>query len=1412
MSLDYCIDDIHSVPKGTTQCLFYRMGSDGTVGANKNVIKIIGMNTDMYAQGYFAYSAYKAGGLTISHLRFGLSEIKSGYLIQNANYIAVHRTEYIYELDVAKHLDKGGIFVLNCEWTLDEVEEKLPDELKMNLGRANAKFYLVNANKIAKQVGMGRRINSILMTVFFYVSGVLEMEKAIKLFKDAIVKSYSKKGPAVVAANHAAVDAAVEGCIQVPFDPEAWAGTVPPAAIVLEASPKRAIATTHHFPDLGDGRDGQTIGCPEVLKRFEDLIIPAAKKMNDSLPVSTFKGMAGGFLPPATTQFEKRAIALNIPIVDMDKCTQCNYCAFVCPHAAIRPFLLDDDEKETAPGTFDSRKTKGMAEIGGLQYRIQVAPLDCTGCELCSIACPDDALTMLPLPDHKDVEEVNWSYAVKIVDRADLIPGAARTSLKGSQFYKPLLEFSGACEGCGETPYVKLLTQLFGERLVIANATGCSSIWGASYPSAPYTKNDKGYGPAWGNSLFEDAAEYGYGMTVSIIDRRRRMFGLVEHIMKTPELKELCGEEVSELLTGWLDIWNDNPNECFNAYDVLKDLVPDIKDKHPMLKQLSNDLPSIIKPSMWIVGGDGWAVDIGFGGLDHVLQSGVDVNVMVLDTEVYSNTGGQKSKATVMGAQHKFAQTGHTRNKKDLAMMMMDYGDVYVASCASSANMAQTVRACHEAEKFVGPSMIMCYSPCIEHNYIKPFSSQIIHCKLAVDSGYWLLFRYNPDLIKQNELPLQMDVKKIKVPVSELVEKENRFKSLGRANPELAARLCNDLESWILRRFNKMMFMSTYGEAGELANQSEEGDVVNVLYGSETGNTEDVAGRIGRNLKQRDLNVKVQNFAEVELDDIKAMKTVVIFVSTAGQGEIPGGAIPVYDEMKTCEDKEALKGIKYGVFGLGDSTYIYFNEAATLFDNVFGQLGAEKMLAPGMGDDQHEEKYETALAEWWPEAVESFKFPELKNVSDTPDPTVFEVKNLDETAKPKYTKTIHYGCKEIHLVKNDRMTTWDHNVEVMHMEFDLLKTGMKYSLGDSVAIWPENDPEEVAVFCDYFGLDPKQWIQVSRAGKESSAKHECLFKKPLTVEQLFVECLDIFGKPSRGFYEILYKYCTDPEEKARAKALLAADNKPEMKKWADPWNMSMNHFSAMKQFPSCKPTLAQMIDMINLTKPRYYSIASSQKYVGLTNLHLCVGLVDWTDSEGKVHLGEATGMFSRFGAEMRENGAFKPVSASIKATAFHLPDTEMKPVIVAGMGTGIAPFRAFMQHKAWLHQNGKPSGPLTVYFGCRYRAKDYLYGDEMEKYQADGVITDLKCAFSRDQKEKFYIQHNIDNDPELFHKRFTEEGGYFYLCGSAAQVPIDMRAAIERSMVKCGGMGETEASEYIDSMIMSGRYNVEAWG
>ena len=1385
LSLPYHMHNVNSVPAGTRQCLFWGMGSDGTVGANKNVIKIIGQNTDLKVQGYFAYSAYKAGGLTMSHLRFGPEEIKSSYQLRRADYVAAHRTQYVFDFNVAENLNDKGTFLLNTQWAVEDINRLLPAGVKRDIANRDARMFVIDANRVAVENGMGRRVNNILMTCFFKLSEVLPMEEAIALFKSAIQKTYGKKGQHVVDANNKAVDAALANLHQVHYDLDLW---------------KNAKDSESDTGSTGTGDVEQN----PTEKFVTDILLKVQKREAD-LPISAFKEYEGGKLPMGTANYEKRGIALNVPIVNMDKCTQCNYCSFVCPHAAIRPFLLDDDEAERAPESFNTKKSRGVPEFAGMQYRIQVAPLDCTGCQLCAIACPDEALTMTPLAEVSDREAENWAYARALPNRAEILPAQTRSTLKGSQFYQPLLEFSGACEGCGETPYVKLLTQLYGERMVIANATGCSSIWGGSFPSVPYTTNNKGLGPAWGNSLFEDNAEYGYGMVMSIATRREYLKRLVDSVVSSQELVDLCDATVLAHLKDWQVGWT-NDIVCQKVYDGLKDTIDAEASKHPTFDEIAKNKDMLPKICIWLIGGDGWAFDIGYGGLDHIMAQGVDVNVLVLDTEVYSNTGGQVSKATMAGAVHKFATGGRTRNKKDLGMLMMEYGDVYVASISSSANMAQTVRAIVEAERYNGSSLILAYSPCIEHQYIKPFSQQIEHTKLAVDSGYWPLYRFNPALADVGELPLQLDSKKLKADIKTMLNKENRFSILRRTKPEMADKCLEQLEKWAVERFQRLKFRSEYGDYGQLINsQGQDEDAVFILYGSETGNAEELAGRACRTLKNRGLTAKVKSFYEVGVEDVAAMRNVIIFCSTAGQGEFPGNTKDFWAALRQANPEEKpFENVNVATFGLGDSCYVFFNVAALNLHKRFLELGATEVMSVGMGDDCDDDKFETAFADWFPEYLLAVKAPEEQNVVETPDASVYQV--VDRPAA-EIKPCLHMGTRHIKLVENRRITPTDYDVEVRHLEFDLSGTDMKYALGDSLAIWPQNDPVEVDKFCMHYGYNPNRWVQIRPVGTESNAKYDVLFKNDITVRQLFVECLDFAGKPTRGFYDGLWKHCKDPNEKESARKLLTTDEgKCQVKGWL---KSSLTFFDVMKIFPSIMPSLEEMIDLLPLIRCRYYSIASCQKFVGEDKLQLCVGIVDWMNPQGALRTGEATGTIRRF-AQIGESLSHT-VCGAIKATAFNLPPTDLHPIIVAGMGTGLAPFRAFIQHRVWLKRSGKPVGPMTVYFGCRYAAKDFLYGEEMNAYLEEGVLTELKCAFSRDTDKKHYIQHEIYNDPDTFFKRFITEEGYFYLCGSAKQVPIDIRRAVTTVLSMNGGLSFEEADERLTQLILQGRYNVEAW-
>lgn len=744
-------ETISTAPAGTTRCKFWGFGSDGTVGANKGAIKIIGDHTDLYAQAYFAYDSKKSGGVTISHLRFGKKPIKSTYLIDEADFIACHKQAYVYQYKVLEGLKPGGTFLLNCNWTPEELAEKLPAEMKQYLAKNNISFYIINAVDIAAEIGLGNRINMIMQAAFFKLSQVIPLKQAINLLKESIVKAYGRKGEKIVAMNQQAVDEGLHALIKVEV-PQEWANC--------------PLEPTEAAEDI-----------PKFIKEIAE---PINAQQGDKLPVSAFVDREDGSFPLGTTAYEKRGVAVNVPDWLPDNCIQCNQCSYVCPHAAIRPVLLTDEEKEAAPGGFVTKNALGRP-LKGLHYRIQVSPYDCTGCGNCVVTCPakETALVMRPLEELLTQESKNWDYAVKVPAK----PGLWNLhSVKGSQFAQPLLEFSGACAGCGETPYVKLLTQLFGDRLVIANATGCSSIWGGSAPSIPYCKNEKGQGPAWANSLFEDNAEYGYGMTLGAKHIRRKIADLM-----TTALKEDLPTDLKSAFEKWLAA-KDQGTASREATDTLRPLLSKYEDLE-IIQEIIAKQDFLVKPSNWVIGGDGWAYDIGFGGLDHVLASGEDINVLVLDTEVYSNTGGQSSKATPTGAVAKFAAAGKRTKKKDLGLIATTYGYIYVAQVAMGANQNQLIKALVEAEAYPGPSLVIAYAPCINHGIRKGMQYSQQEAKKAVESGYWPLYRYNPELKEANKNPFILDSKEPSVDFQDFISGEVRYTALQKTFPDVADKL-----------------------------------------------------------------------------------------------------------------------------------------------------------------------------------------------------------------------------------------------------------------------------------------------------------------------------------------------------------------------------------------------------------------------------------------------------------------------------------------------------------------------------------------------------------------------------------------------------------------------------------------------
>ena len=772
-----------TTPEGTINCKFWGLGADGTVGANKNSIKIIGDNTDMYAQAYFDYDSKKSGGVTMSHLRFGKSPIKSTYLIKQANFVACHNPSYVNKYNMVQELVDGGTFLLNCPWDMEGLEKHLPGQVKAFIANHNIKFYVIDGIKIGKEIGLGGRINTVLQSAFFKLANIIPEEQAIELMKAAAKATYGRKGDAIVQMNYDAIDAGAKQVVEVQV-PESW----------------KDCADEGLFMAHAEG------GRKDVVDFVNNVQAKVNAQEGNTLPVSAFTEYVDGTTPSGSSAFEKRGIAVDIPVWQPENCIQCNRCAYVCPHAVIRPVALTEEEVAAAPEGMRTLPMTGMADY---KFAMTVSAYDCTGCGSCANVCPGKkgakALVMQNMEANAG-EQKFFDYGVTLPIKEDVVAKFKENTVKGSQFKQPLLEFSGACAGCGETPYAKLITQLFGDRMYIANATGCSSIWGNSSPSTPYTVNAKGQGPAWSNSLFEDNAEFGYGMLLAQKAIRGGLKEKVESVMAY----EGSSEEVKAACQEWLDTFNSgitNGAATDKLVAALEGVDCDV------CKDIVKNKDFLAKKSQWIFGGDGWAYDIGFGGVDHVLASGQDINVMVFDTEVYSNTGGQSSKSTPTGAIAQFAAGGKEVKKKDMASIAMSYGYVYVAQIAMGADFNQTVKAIAEAEAYPGPSLIIAYAPCINHGIKKGMSKAQTEEELAVKCGYWHNFRFNP--AAENKFSLDS-----KAPAEEgyqeFLDGEVRYNSLKRSNPEKAARLFAKNEAEAKARYEYLNKLVTlYGKTEE---------------------------------------------------------------------------------------------------------------------------------------------------------------------------------------------------------------------------------------------------------------------------------------------------------------------------------------------------------------------------------------------------------------------------------------------------------------------------------------------------------------------------------------------------------------------------------------------------------------------
>eukprot|EP00928_Gymnodinium_smaydae_P030133 TRINITY_DN2247_c0_g1_i2.p1 TRINITY_DN2247_c0_g1~~TRINITY_DN2247_c0_g1_i2.p1 ORF type:complete len:1896 (+),score=381.74 TRINITY_DN2247_c0_g1_i2:84-5690(+) len=1380
------------LPEGTTECMFYGLGSDGTVGANKSAVKLIALATDLYAQAYFEYDAKKSGGVTISHLRFGKHQIRAPYNVRAVDFLAIHKESYVQKYDMTRNLKMGGVCVLNCTWSQDELATRLPARMRRDLASKKARLYIIDATKIAVEVGLGKRINMIMQSVFFKLSGVMHYEHALELLKGSIKKMYGKKGDKVVQMNINGVDASLSGIVECVV-PEAWAN----------ACEEEAIATS-----VGGAKRPEV----DTAEAFATRILGPCNSLNgNDLPVSAF--MPGGRVPLGTSVYEKRGIAINVPRVDMDKCTQCNKCSLICPHAAVRPFLMSRSELESAPSAFrdGSRAAIGGGVLDKYSYRIQVSPLDCTGCELCVRICPADALKLEDAGKAIEAEKNNWDYAVTLPDRGDDID---KTTVKGSQFQKPYLEFSGACEGCGETPHAKLLTQLFGERMVISNATGCSSIWGASNPSFPYTMNSKGEGPAWANSLFEDNAEFGFGMRRAFQQRRDQLALQVEDTLSDTSVE--MSERLRSLLQQFSVMRKENQHDMLlprgrsiyhQLMERLEPLLNDEKAGHPKLQRLYDARDMFGRISHWIVGGDGWAYDIGYGGLDHVIASCEHINILVLDTEMYSNTGGQASKATPIGAIAKFAEMGKCTEKKDLCRLAMTYKTVYVASICIHVNPQQAVRAMLEADAYPGPSLIVAYSPCISQGF--PMAESIQHCQLAVDSGYWPLFRYNPQLSQSGNNPFQLDCKKVKGDLYKFLAQENRFASLMRRDPSHAKELDDKLKAGVTEKNELLQVIGAEDLHGQykklvegLTDAKTAGDAVTILYGSESGNAEEQAKYLQQDVVARGLRATVSTLDDFEFDDLPNQKILILVVSTCGLGEFPQNCKQAWLKLQSPElPMTWLSGVKFCVFGLGDSTYCQFCYAAASYDVRLGELGGNRILKRGVGDDRDEDRYFTGWDAWVPELWTALGLPQTPLTREV-RPACYRIDfspGKADSPPVEDSDIVPPGATKL-VMRTNRLLSAEamgYDRDIRHYEFDIKDTGVSYNCGESLAVWPRNPVSKVEELCTALGFDAGQQLRVV---PQEGARNWC--PEELSVRQLFSHVLDVFGKPNRKFFDSLSLFAKDEKDRTELEAISAGT--PEGNAlYRDLVQDFANHADVLRRFSSARPPLDQLINMIPNLKPRSYSIASSPA-MHPDKIQLCVVRVDWTvESTNEFRVGETTGYLI----------ASQPgdiIMCAVRPSAIVLPANPADPIIMAGMGTGLAPWRAVTQERVMQARSGLKVGPCMLFFGARYAKFEYLYREELEQYVAEGVLK-VHTAFSRDQARKIYVQHRIVEAGQEVADLLLRQNGHFYVCGSSRRVPEDIYEAMRQVIVANQRCSEEEADATLSNLKMEGRYTVEAW-
>jgi len=1383
---------INCVDEGMTQAVFFGLGSDGTVGANKAAAAIIGERTEFYSQGHFNYSSQKAGASTVSHLRFGPLPIRSEYEIEEspgADYVACHHTSFLAKFDMLSKARPGAAFVVNCPWSSEEdLARNFPARLRREIAEKRLDLYTIDAHKVALSVGLpAKRINQVMQATFFHLSSIMPPEDAKEQLEAAIDRMYGQKSPEVVRCNKAALAAAVENLNRVSY-PESWL---------------RAEDTEESLKVMDPSRSRYSQQIDSFSQRFLKNI---DSRKADALPVSAFS--PGGETPIGQSAFQKRALAEEVPVWIPDKCTQCNLCSVVCPHAVVRPFLLDKKELEAVPPGYNSRKSKG-GELGGLNYTIQLAPFDCTGCAVCVEMCPDDALEMQPQQLSQEKFNDHWEYSLNHVSIKDSLMD--KLSVKGSQFREPLMEFSGACSGCGETPYVKLLTQMYGDRMVIANSSGCSSVWGGSFGLSPFKTNKDGQGPAWARSLFEDTAEYGLGMALGSMQRRDRLRNQVRELLEEQEAYPgLISADLAGLLQKWLDAFGDAEKSILLQQPIKRLLAAeDGPGASDLVASVRKSEDMLVPPSHWIIGGDGWAYDIGFGGLDHVLASGQNINVLVLDTEGYSNTGAQISKATPTGAIMKMASGGNAANKKDLGAIAMMHENAYVASVSLSADVNQTVKAFKEAEAYNGPSIIIAYATCVDWGHRHGDKAMVLQQVQAVDSGYWPLYRYHPDKAGKDGSGFELDNKRISdKAMVDMLGHENRFTSLQRSAPEYAKLLQGAMVENAGMRHEQRKRRSMNDEdlleyLKKSMGEQVTGERVTILYGTDTGNAEIVAKNFQFEMKRRGMRAKCMALNDFAIPDLPDESRVLAFVSTAGQGEMPKSAVKFWQDMETFLETapaDFMKDTQFAVFGLGDSSYVFYNEAAKKVDAAFEKLGGQRVHELGLGDDQHAARFDTALEDWGPDFFDSIEAPPAPEEL-TPPSHLVEVLQAEH---PKYALGAQayepHGSVPVRMTLKRSTVPEGYERAIDHFEFDLTGSGLSYGQGDSLGVWPSSDPAQVAMCLEALGLKGDEVLHVQPVDSNRSVP----LPEVISARTLFSEVLDIGGWPKRRFYEMLKLCATEPAEQEELRLLCSREGKAEYQSYAAE---SYTYAELLQKFPSARPSVGTLLDYVPDIQPRLYSIASSSRMRGDDECHLCIIKNEWTATSGRNRVGLSTRWMCD---ELEPATEGLELRGCVHPSAVTMPETHKTPLVMVALGTGIAPMRAFIEERASAKRAGEDCGQMALFFGARNRA-EYSYEREFDEYKQEGVLNHIVLALSREQKEKIYVTHRLQQEKQLIYELIHQQDGNLYLCGPGGAVPPQVRKAVVDAIRDCGGHSEEYAEQYVQDMQIGGRYNVEAW-